>query len=204
METRELVLLGIAGLGLFFAASLAYALRRDAVPRVVACLGDSLSDQYGYPDDLRALLPTGSRVRAFSYPGQGIEKIRDHLPNALDIEPTDLVVLGGVNDLAAGRGAKEVIEHLAHIYWGAKNGGTRVIGVTVTPWTGHLRGLENFEDTMVVNHWILNLSPADRAISTVAMGDANGYLYPAFDAGDGLHLNKTGFAALAKLISGAF
>jgi hypothetical protein len=199
-----MVLIGVAGLGLALAGTLAYALKRDVSPRVVACLGDSLSDKYGYPDDLIGYLPEGSLVKAYSYPGAGVAKIHDHLHDALNIAPTDLVLLAGVNDLASGREPVHVIEHLGQMYIEAQSRGARVIGVTLTPWTGHYRGLENLEATRYINNWISIYSSADRVVQTAALGDLSGYLHPAFDAGDGLHLNKDGFAALAQLVAGAF
>jgi lysophospholipase L1-like esterase len=204
MDARDMALLGIAGVGLALAGTLSYALKRDVSPRVVACLGDSLSDKYGYPDDLIQYLPEGSMVKAYAYPGAGVAKIHDHLSSALGIMPTDLVVLVGVNDLASGRDPEHVIRHLGQMYLEAQEEGVRVIGVALTPWTGHYRGLENFTATQYINNWIVNLSTADRVVSTAALGDLSGYLYQEFDAGDGLHLNKQGFAALAQLVSGAF
>jgi lysophospholipase L1-like esterase len=164
----------------------------------VALLGDSLSAGVAYRTELEALLGPCSAVQAFAHPNQGTGVIKSHLWEALAWEPTDLVVLAGVNDLASGRSVDTVISNLQQIYGLASAEGVRVIALTLTPWGNHPKGSMLQYETDLVNDWIRFNSPADVVVDTSPLSDGTDAAHPALVGADGLHLNTTGQKALAQ------
>ena len=68
---------------------------------------------------------------------------------------TDLVVLGGVNDIQGGKSASDVEENLTLIYQKAKSEGMRVIALTITPFKPYGAWTSAKHDTLMsVNNWI--------------------------------------------------
>ena len=181
-----------------------YGMVKISGPRRVALLGDSLTGGPGYASTLESSLSNRSVVKVYSYPVKGTAFIRNRVFEALSWNPTDLVVLAGVNDLASGRGPGVVIDNLADIYAEARARGVRVVAVTLTPWAGHFQGGLRAVETSEVNQWIQYESRADVAIRTQDLGDNFGALKSWYDSGDGLHLNSAGQAALGHLVAGAF
>ena len=168
--------------------------------RNVALLGNSLTAGIRYRVELEELLGPCSAVQAFAYPGKGTAFIKDKLAEALAWGPTDIVVLGGVNDLASGRGVGTVVDNLEWIYLVAKEAGVRVVAVTLTPWAGHSKGKNLLYETQEVNDWIMWNSSADVVVDTSSMGDAAGVAYDPYVGTDGLHLTEAGQTALAQAV----
>ena len=172
-------------------------------PRRVAALGDSITADGRYLAQLATYLPPGSSTKVFGYSGQGVQAITSHLSEVLAWAPTDLIVLGGVNDLAAGRRIADTIAHLANLYETARAHGIRVIAVIPTPWAGHTYGADRQTETQVLAAGIRGLRP-DVVIESRDMGDDRGRILPQYDGGDGLHPNGAGQRAIGNLISIAF
>ena len=168
--------------------------------RRVACLGDSLTANGKYCSELKNYLPPGSVTKSFGYANQGTAYIFKQLPKALAWNPTDLVVLAGVNDLSHNGGDSVVINNLSKIYAKAHAYGVRVVAVKILPWHDYpsARGHEN--NTFVVNNWIMKSSTADEYVDAWSLGDANYALLREY-TGDGLHLNSLGYGFLAQLIA---
>lgn len=173
-------------------------------PRRVAALGDSITANLGrsggYLDLVLAALPQGSAVQKFGYGGQGVDVISQHVNEVLAWRPTDVIVLAGVNDLASHRSEERIAARLAEIYGRFRAAGVRVIAVQVLPWGR--RPTYDAEGTWRLNHWILaqeELRQVARVVRTDLMGDANGWLLPAYTK-DGVHLTKAGNDALGQLI----
>lgn len=196
-------LLGALGLGLVSLAAwkVFSGGRRTSGCRQVVLLGDSTIGGYALRQELEDLIGPCSTVQVKSYTGKGTGAILSHVAEALALEPTDLVVLAGVNDLASGRGLAGIEVNLEAIYAAGRAARARVIAVQVLPWGGWASGgAKHVEDTAALNTWISTASSADVIVSTEAMGDGAGSLHPDFDDGKGLHPNATGQAALAQLI----
>ncbi|ALC18832.1 SGNH/GDSL hydrolase family protein [Streptomyces pristinaespiralis] len=126
-----------------------------------------------------------------------------------------LVVFEGVNDIgtaAAGPAAqKEVVDELTAAYrqivTRAHAQGIRVYGATLTPFGGNA-GYDDPEglreaSRQAVNHWIRTSGRFDGVIDFDKVArdpDSPRQLLPAFDVGDHLHLNPTGYQALADAV----
>ena len=170
-----------------------------AAPRRVACLGDSLTASGIYCSALKGYLPPCRHTKACGDPGAGTREIRNHVDEALAWGPTDLVVMAALNDLPNDGEAAIVITNLKKIYDAAQIRGVRVIAVQLTPWLCYKKA--NAAATWTVNDWIQNESSVDEVVSTWTLADAEYCLLRSYDAGDGLHLNRTGQETLAMLIA---
>ncbi len=151
------------------AATLAASLAGSRIQRPrrvysVAALGDSLTDERvgggRYLRVLRERCPD-SRFDAYGVGGQRT----DHFRWRLDQQILDtgryqqLIVLGGVNDLAAAgvRSARidRTTANLAALYARATGRGMEVVAVTLPPWTGSRSGPDSRrEATLGLNAWI--------------------------------------------------
>jgi lysophospholipase L1-like esterase len=138
---------------------------------VVAAVGDSLTDlRAGGGKYLKALANRcpESRFDAFGVGGQRTDHMRWRLTEDLfgrstpwhkRPQYTHVIILGGVNDLAAATPRDARIErikgNLAQMYRTARVRGVSVIALTVPPW-GRLRGVtdKRAEATEVLNGWI--------------------------------------------------
>lgn len=165
--------------------------------RRVALFGDSLSGGLAYRRELSDLLGATSVVSAFSYQGQQTSVIESHVNDVLSWNPTDAVVLAGVNDLAGGKTVDHVVGNLDDIYMKLRERGIRVVAVALTPWAGNVKGAGLQTQTRAVNSWILYDSPADAVVDTSSLGDAHGAAFEYMVGADGLHLNGAGQTALA-------
>lgn len=193
-----------AGVAVFFGIKAIQAWTRERRPglQTVSLLGDSMSAGYTYRKTLEDWLGRGSSVARFGYPGKQTSYILDKVRAATKENPTAVVVLCGVNDLASGRGPEHVISNLNAIYLqiAAAVPHVYIVAVTLTPWGKHYRGSQLKEETEIVNDWIRFSSPTDAVIDTAVLGDGQGNLHPDLDSGDGLHLNLQGQIALATAV----
>jgi len=153
-------------------------------PRKIVALGDSLTADGRY---VRYLGATG-----FGYVGRGVKDIASHLDEALALKPTDVIVFGGVNDLASGRSFSTITGELSKMYERIRAAGARPVAVLVAPWKGDVA------KTAAVNQWIRESGVAH--VETWRLGSAEGRLLPSYNAGDGVHLNGAGQKALGKMI----
>jgi len=173
------------------AAILLFATRSKAASTArVGLIGDSLIA------GLDGLV--SGQVACVGFVGQGAGFIAGRLGDVLRFGPTHVVVLAGVNDIAAGRGADFVKHNLGNIYDSIRDAGAKPIAVQLTPWRGHAAGKNHQAETLSVNAWIQ--SQGVTWVNTASLGDANGTLRKEYDSGDGLHLNQEGRVRLAELI----
>jgi lysophospholipase L1-like esterase len=196
----------------------------------VVMLGDSLTDGRGsttnqndrWPDQLLARL---RGVAVLNQAAGGNRVLRDGLgPNALARLDRDvltpsgvawLVVFEGVNDIgtadATAEGqrvvAQDLIDAYDQIVVRAHAQDIRVYGATLTPFGGN----EGYDDAAglregarrTVNEWIRHAGRFDAVIDfDAAVRDpaAPRQLSPAYDVGDHLHLNPTGYGVLAAAV----
>lgn len=122
----------------------------------VLALGDSLTaDAHSHAVQLKAM---GINLERVAVVGKNTQWMLDQI-NGMDLKAqgfTDLIILGGANDIPGGTSANIVEEHLRQIYQKAKAANMRVIALTITPffnyyeqWTPEKQAA--LED---VNNWI--------------------------------------------------
>ena len=133
-----------------------------------------------------------------------------------------VVMMMGINDIGwPGAGAitptdpepaaEDIITGYRQIIDRAHAHGLRFIGVTLTPFTDTFKGTplagyytpEKEKIRVAVNQWIRSNGTADGLIDfdKVLEDPANpGHVLPAFDCGDHLHPNDTGYQAMAKAV----
>jgi lysophospholipase L1-like esterase len=127
-----------------------------------------------------------------------------------------LLVFEGVNDIgtapATPDAQKQVADDLIGAYSQmirrAHTKGIRVYGATITPFGGNVPGYDDPDGIreatrQTVNEWIRTSGRFDAVVDfdRVARDPANPrQLLPAYDTGDHLHLNPTGYQALADSV----
>ena len=171
--------------------------------RRILVVGDSIT--VGYLPKFRKLAEAaGHEVIGEGKVSAQTTAIRSLMQPYLKQQPTDVVVLGGVNDLASGVGAFKVNLRLTDLWLDARKAGARVIAVLVTPWGCYSR--YKAEDTAKVNDFIRkvvgNKAGPDVVVDASAvLGDAAGCLRFTRDK---LHPNADGQALLAQAVMNAF
>lgn len=119
---------------------------------------------------------------------------------------TDVVLHAGTNDVAAGRGAAEIVAGLVRFADAARAGGLRVYLTTITPSDRGPRGTpQALAAREQVNRWVREhgAEHADGVFDfagAVADPADPARLRDRFDAGDGLHLSGAGYRALADAV----
>ena len=116
-----------------------------------------------------------------------------------------LIIADGINDLGYHSTAPELIAGLTTLTTRAKQAGLRVVIATVTPYgcDSGCFGPDQEADRQRVNTWIRTSSVPDAVAdfdAAVADPQHPDRLAASFDAGDHLHLNDTGYAALANAV----
>lgn len=197
----------------------------------VVTLGDSLTDGFNstananlrWPDDLaRRLNAVHGRTLAVVNAGLVGNLLRKPVPAdpqygvpALDrldrdvfSQPgvRDVILLEGVNDLAYGATASEIISADKQIIARAHARGLRIFAATLTPFGGAIFDSgPSYERTRdAVNKWIVTSHAFDGVIdfaSALASPANPRALRPAFDSGDHSHPSDAGYQAMANAIS---
>ena len=191
MRPLVATILAVAGLAL---GAPGKADSRASERYVVAAIGDSLTDpRAGGGKYLKALARRcpDSRFDAYGVGGQRTDHMRwrftqdlfgPSLPWLKRPHYTHVIVLGGVNDLAAASLSDARIDrikaNLSSMYRLGRQRGLSVVGVTVPPW-GRLRGVKDrrADATRDLNEWIVEQAKAhviDHAVE----------VYPLLSCGD--------------------
>jgi lysophospholipase L1-like esterase len=194
----------------------------------LVALGDSITDGRGsttdgndrWPDDLSRRLQEGAGTAGVAVLNEGIggnAVLSGGLgPTAVQRFANDvlnqsgarwLVVLEGVNDLGASS-SQEVATHLISAFGRfidlAHGHGMRVYGVPILPFgTSMYAGTDHEASRQTINDWIRTSGRFDAVIdldATVRDPTRPANLLPAYDSGDGLHLNPAGYEAMANAI----
>jgi len=192
-----------------------YSERRAYHERVVS-LGDSISyEPYGSGDR------SWNRRFGLACQQRGYILVRGVLGDTLalmgarfvaevvDQDATSVVVLGGVNDLAAGRTLAQMQGDAAAIYAAAAAAGVRCVACTILPFKGSAAwnaAREIIRDGF--NAWLLaGPTNVDQVVDTAAaLADPldEEKLLAAYDSGDHVHPSNAGGDALADAIRTAF
>jgi len=129
----------------------------------------------------------------------------------------EMVMLGGINDLASTKSVAQITSNLSQIYQLAKNAGIKIVACTVPKWDTKkfikrikplwkkkgwgkngeytLTAIELDERTIKLNNWIRSHAPHTADLYT-AMADFN--KYPR--AKDGLHMTGSSYGKMAQII----
>ena len=119
-----------------------------------------------------------------------------------------LIVFEGVNDIGASRDSF-VADRLIHAYGDFVNKahakGLRIYGATITPFGHSMYSSPQHESArQTVNDWIRTGGRFDAVIDfdTAVRDPSNpASLLPAYDTGDHLHLNPSGYDAMAQAVN---
>jgi lysophospholipase L1-like esterase len=202
----------------------------DTEGRAVVALGDSITDGRGsttdgndrWPDDLARRLnanPPTAKVAVVNMGIGGNGVFAGLGPAAVARFDRDvlgqsgarwLIVFEGVNDIGGGSesGSLALTTNLINAYtqFIAKAHARNILayGATITPFGGHYYFSAAHEAARQrVNTWIRTNNLYDGVIdfdAVVRDPTTLAHLLPAYDSGDGLHLNPTGYQAMANAI----
>jgi lysophospholipase L1-like esterase len=197
----------------------------DTSSKAVITLGDSITDGRGsdtdgndrWPDDLARRLNTNAPTSSVAVLNQGIGgngvfaglgpslQARFYRDGLSQSGARWQIIFEGVNDIgASGASASSLITAYQQFISQAHARNLLVYGATITPFGGNSYYTPAHEAVReTVNTWIRtnNLYDAFLDFDRVAR-DPNAVtnLNPAYNSGDGLHLNPTGYQALADSI----
>lgn len=200
----------------------------DESSHAVVVLGDSITDGRGsttdgndrWPDALARRLATNAPTANVAVVNMGIGGntiLRGGLgPTARARFDRDvlgqsgarwLIVFEGVNDIGGSRSqtvATNLISAFGQFIEKARGHGLRVYGATITPFGASFYDRGGHERArQTVNNWIRTSGKFDAVIDfDAAVRDPKNpdKLLPAYDSGDHLHLNPTGYRAMADAI----
>jgi lysophospholipase L1-like esterase len=180
---------------------------RTTLPSRIYCMGDSITNFGFYETQLNTLLGNDWVVANYGISGntttQMLARFQQEIvnPNCVDY----VIIMGGVNDLAASANATSIQANLQAMYDMAHNAGIKVIAMTVTPW----KGSASWTSTKQIQHdalnaWILaNPTNVDFVINAYEqlVDPVVAYtLLPAYNSGDSIHPNQTGLNVLGTYI----
>lgn len=175
------------------------AVGEELIPDVLL-LGDSLTTGYGRT--FAAAYPGVVRIAARD--GQGTRWMQSAFRQTIAEEPLDaVVILGGVNDIAAGRSPDDIAHNLAAVASDAERRGMRVFILTLLPWRGYPTWTP--ERQVRTNELNRLLESRDGAVDVGALlDDGSGYLkleYRGNGLTDGyLHPNVNGNRRIASVV----
>lgn len=196
----------------------------------VVTLGDSITDGFNSTSDANRRWPDDLARRLSALPGATLSVVNAGLVGNELLAPVygdpqygvpaldrldrdvfsqagvrDVIVLEGVNDLAYGTTAGEIISAYKQIIARAHAHGLRVFGATLTPFGGARFDSPPAEATRAaINNWIRTSHAFDgvidfaRALASPSHPQA---LQPAFDSGDHTHPSDAGYQAMANAIN---
>ena len=137
--------------------------------------------------------------------GERSDQIRGRFErDVVDLAPTAVVVIAGVNDVYQGREAQHVIEQLIAMYERATRVGIRVVAGTIVPY--NTATPEQNGRMREINEWIRRFATGTKHIdfadtrSAVADSDDSDRLA---ESPDGLHPSPEGYRRMAEAIEPA-
>jgi len=180
---------------------------RTTLPSRIYCMGDSITNFGYYETQLNSLIGNNWIVANYGVSGntttQMLARFQQQIinPGCVDY----VIIMGGVNDLAASATATAIEANLQAMYDMAHNAGIKVIAMTVTPWKGSASwtsGKQIEQDAL--NAWILanptNVDYVIDAYTQLVDPDVAYTLLPAYNSGDSIHPNQTGLNVLGTYI----
>jgi lysophospholipase L1-like esterase len=198
-------------------------------PAAVVALGDSITDGVNSTPDANRRWPDDLARRLTGAPGPALSVVNAGLAGNRLLTPVPgiphygvaalarlnrdvfsqpgacaVIVLEGVNDLAAGATADQIIAGYKRIIAQARARQLRVFGATLTPFGGAFYDSAATEATRsAVNTWIMTSHGFDGVIDFARAVGSPGHpqaLRPAFDSGDHTHPSDAGYQAMANAV----
>ncbi|HEY4485823.1 MAG TPA: GDSL-type esterase/lipase family protein [Nitrospiria bacterium] len=181
--------------------------------RIVA-FGDSLTEGYQSPSDANPLgqsTPYGRflqdrlggsvEVLVRGVCGERTEDMARRVEaDILALNPDDVVILGGTNDLGWGVPPEKIMRNLTGLYERTQAAGIRSTAVTVPS----IRGFDDMIAPRIVLNRLIQDRCAERKMACVdlfsATADPDSQRLSLRYASDGLHLNTAGYRLLADLV----
>lgn len=118
------------------------------------------------------------------------------------IRPKRIIVLLGTNDLCHPDATPVAVEAgYLRLAWIARTHGTPITFLTLLPHGPQYDHCE--QDRADINAWLLR-STLDVVDAASPLTDETGRLDPAYDSGDGLHINAAGHAVVAEALEEHF
>ena len=176
--------------------------------QVIVALGDSLTAGIAgtpgnYPAVLATLLPSPWQVVNSGVAGNTTVDMLGRFDQAVTrFSPQYVIVLAGINDDLLGQTPAQIEGHLSELYQDVVAIGATPIPVTLPPGGRFVEWTPETEVTrLAVNVWIRQ-QPYVYVDASSALADPADPedLEPGYDAGDGIHLNSWGQAALADAV----
>jgi len=134
--------------------------------------------------------------------GERSDQVRGRFErDVVDVGPTAVVIIAGVNDVYQGRESQHVIEQLAAMYERATRAGIRVIAGTIVPYNTATQ--EQNARMGEINRWIRRFATdtenVDFADTRAAVADSRD---PdrLTESPDGLHPSPAGYRRMAEAI----
>ncbi|MBI5398732.1 DUF2272 domain-containing protein, partial [Candidatus Woesearchaeota archaeon] len=159
-------------------------------------------------------IPKGGQLHdKYAYVGKHVTTMKADFDAVLAGGHSDVIIMGGVNDLSGSASAQKIQADLADMYARAKAKGLRVVAVTTTPWKGYGTGTsvgwteKKYDEQQELNKWILS-KPAsvDVAVDVFAALDDPqnpGAMRPDAGSVDKIHPGIVGLHVIADAIFAA-
>ncbi|MBI4738920.1 hypothetical protein HY772_05160 [Candidatus Woesearchaeota archaeon] len=165
-----------------------------------ACPGIKVQHEDGNPNTLQR--PRGNApLDKYAFGGKSTPRMRRDFDTVLVGGHSDVIIMGGVNDLAGGRTAEDIKKDLADMYARAKQRGLRVIALTTTPcgWSE-----KTYAQQDALNKWIMSRPEGiDVAVDVfAALNDPRNprFMKPEAKSFDRIHPGIAGLHMIADAI----
>ena len=160
--------------------------------RKTLVIGDSITADKIYADTLSKLI-INRQFDVHAEVGKQTSWMKEQYDNFKDKGYDEIIILGGINDIASGIKMENIQKNLEYIYSDAKKKNLRVIALTLTPNKPHIDKINQ------LNNWIKQQSNIIAVDIYFLLAD-NDKLKDEYDAGDGLHPNIAGKKVIAQKI----
>lgn len=177
----------------------------------IACMGDSITESSGYPEDLQTLLGKDSVVGNFGVMGATVNfgsvnpyYFTEKYPEAVDFQPSTVVLMLGTNDARAD--TYGLIENFTKDYeeivQGLQNSeDSRKAQIYLVKPPPILDNDLNFSNTNLTESVIPRIEAAAEKFNLPIIDLYTPLLnHPEYYLGDGVHLNSEGAKVIANLI----
>ncbi len=183
---------------------------KDKLARV-ACMGDSITEISGYPEDLQALLGNDSVVGNFGVAGATVNfasvnpyYFHEQYPEAIDFQPSTIVLMLGTNDARADtyglieNFTQDYEEIIRGLQTSVNSSKAQIYLVKPPPM---LENDLNFSSTNLAEGVIPRIEAIAEKLNLPIIDLYTPLLnHPEYYLGDGVHLNSEGAKAIANII----
>lgn len=173
----------------------------DASPKVIVCIGDSLTQRDVYCQKLRGLVPDWEIINK-GVSGEQTADMSANFTDVINAHPYAVIIWGGTNDINYYVAPEVVETNLYSMYKRARESGIKVVALNISP-RGGAAGAPAEPSLSAINTWISTAPYIDYFVDVYGLLNDPmnpGRLLSAYDGGDGLHLSTQGYEIVADLI----